>query len=125
MSRDVPSTGTLFAVVLAVALAASAGSALAATYTFRVLSASETYSTTATRGCVSGRRDFTGSTTGAVPDDPAAAFTPVLAKRVDHHEGRERLAADLESGAWDESYGHLREKQELNVGLRLVVAELN
>ncbi len=39
-------------------------------------------------------------------------------------EGRERLAADLKGGAWDERYGYLREKQELDVGLRLVVAEL-
>jgi SAM-dependent methyltransferase len=38
--------------------------------------------------------------------------------------GRERLAADLHSGAWDERYGHLREMQELDVGLRLVVGEL-
>jgi hypothetical protein len=39
-------------------------------------------------------------------------------------EGREQLAADLDSGAWDERYGHLRETAELDVGLRLVVAEL-
>ncbi len=39
--------------------------------------------------------------------------------------GRERLAADLESGTWDERYGHLREQQELDVGLRLVVSELD
>jgi hypothetical protein len=39
-------------------------------------------------------------------------------------EGRERLAADLDSGAWDERYGHLREMAELDVGLRLVAAEL-
>ena len=38
--------------------------------------------------------------------------------------GRARLAADLESGAWGERYGHLRERQELDVGLRLVVCEL-
>jgi len=38
-------------------------------------------------------------------------------------EGRERLAADLRSGTWDERYGHLREMQELDVGLRLVVSE--
>lgn len=38
--------------------------------------------------------------------------------------GRERLAADLESGAWERRYGHLRELDELDVGLRLVVAEL-
>jgi hypothetical protein len=39
--------------------------------------------------------------------------------------GRERLAADLENGAWDERYGHLRECPELDVGLRLVVAQLD
>jgi SAM-dependent methyltransferase len=38
--------------------------------------------------------------------------------------GRERLAADLRSGAWDERYGQLRKEPELDVGLRLVVAEL-
>ncbi|HEX6688981.1 MAG TPA: hypothetical protein VF085_09995 [Solirubrobacterales bacterium] len=38
--------------------------------------------------------------------------------------GRERLAADLESGAWDERYEHLCELPELDVGLRLIVAEL-
>src|ERR1700720_271490 len=76
MSRDVPVGSTVFALVLAVVLVSSAGSASAAMHTFRVLSASETYSTTATRGCVSGRRDFTGSATGAVPEDPANSFTP-------------------------------------------------
>lgn len=40
-------------------------------------------------------------------------------------EGRDQLTADLESGVWDERYGHLREKQELDVGLRLVVSELD
>ena len=34
-----------------------------------------------------------------------------------------RLAADLESGAWDQRYGHLREQPELDAGYRLVVAE--
>jgi SAM-dependent methyltransferase len=38
--------------------------------------------------------------------------------------GRERLAADLESGAWEERYGHLRSLSALDVGLRLVVSEL-
>lgn len=37
------------------------------------------------------------------------------------HGGRERLVADLASGAWDERYGHLRDAEELDVGLRLVV----
>jgi len=32
------------------------------------------------------------------------------------------LRADLESGAWDERNGHLREAAELDVGLRLLVA---
>jgi len=39
-------------------------------------------------------------------------------------KGRERLAADLESGTWERRYGHLRQKSELDVGLRLVVSEL-
>jgi SAM-dependent methyltransferase len=33
-----------------------------------------------------------------------------------------RLRADLESGAWDERHGHLRELDALDVGYRLVVA---
>jgi SAM-dependent methyltransferase len=37
--------------------------------------------------------------------------------------GRERLAADLESGIWEERHGHLRERRELDVGLRLVLSE--
>jgi SAM-dependent methyltransferase len=39
--------------------------------------------------------------------------------------GRERLAADLESGAWEQRYGHLRQMHELDVGLRLVVSEFD
>jgi SAM-dependent methyltransferase len=39
--------------------------------------------------------------------------------------GRERLAADLESGAWEQRYGHLRRQDELDVGLRLVLSELS
>ncbi len=38
--------------------------------------------------------------------------------------GVERLRADLESGRWDEKYGHLRTQAELDIGLRLVRAEL-
>ena len=34
------------------------------------------------------------------------------------------LAADLESGEWDRRHGHLRELDELDIGLRLVHAEL-
>lgn len=39
--------------------------------------------------------------------------------------GRERLAADLKSGAWERRYGHLRRMDELDVGLRLVVSKLD
>jgi SAM-dependent methyltransferase len=39
--------------------------------------------------------------------------------------GLEALRADLESGRWDERHGHLREAPELDVGLRLLVAELS
>ncbi|HEY7256264.1 MAG TPA: methyltransferase domain-containing protein [Solirubrobacterales bacterium] len=35
-----------------------------------------------------------------------------------------RLAADLENGEWDRRHGHLRELDELDVGLRLVQADL-
>lgn len=38
--------------------------------------------------------------------------------------GRARLAADLKSGSWEERYGHLRQMDELDVGLRLVTCEL-
>jgi len=38
--------------------------------------------------------------------------------------GVERLRADLESGHWDEKHGHLRAQGELDIGLRLVRAEL-
>ena len=36
----------------------------------------------------------------------------------------EHLRRDLESGEWDRRYGHLRSTPELDVGLRLVRAEL-
>ncbi|HEY5815583.1 MAG TPA: class I SAM-dependent methyltransferase [Solirubrobacterales bacterium] len=39
-------------------------------------------------------------------------------------EGLARLSADLESGRWDERNGHLRTQAELDVGLRLIIAEL-
>jgi len=40
-------------------------------------------------------------------------------------DGLARLSADLESGRWDERNGHLRTQTELDVGLRLVRAELS
>lgn len=38
--------------------------------------------------------------------------------------GLERLRRDLESGDWDRRHGELRTRDELDLGLRLVVAEL-
>jgi hypothetical protein len=39
--------------------------------------------------------------------------------------GLAELEADLKSGRWDERHGHLREETaELELGLRLLVAEL-
>jgi ubiquinone/menaquinone biosynthesis C-methylase UbiE len=38
--------------------------------------------------------------------------------------GQERLRADLESGRWDELHGHLRTLPELDIGTRLIAAEL-
>jgi SAM-dependent methyltransferase len=37
--------------------------------------------------------------------------------------GRERLAADLADGSWERRHGAVREADELDVGLRLIVAE--
>jgi SAM-dependent methyltransferase len=38
--------------------------------------------------------------------------------------GLAQLAADLESGRWDERHGHLREEAELDAGLRLITGRL-
>ena len=38
--------------------------------------------------------------------------------------GLDRLRADLEGGEWDRRHGELRMREELDVGLRLIVAEL-
>jgi SAM-dependent methyltransferase len=40
----------------------------------------------------------------------------------DRRLGSERLAADLASGAWEERYGHLRQAEALDVGLRLIAS---
>lgn len=47
-----------------------------------------------------------------------------LATEGDLAEGLACLQADLESGAWDRTYGHLRSLSELDLGHRLLVAEL-
>lgn len=36
-------------------------------------------------------------------------------------EGIERLKVDLENGAWQEKYGHLMQKQEMDLGYRLLI----
>jgi len=40
-------------------------------------------------------------------------------------EGLASLRADLESGRWEERHGHLRKLAELDVGVRLICAELS
>jgi SAM-dependent methyltransferase len=47
-----------------------------------------------------------------------------LADQDDLGDGLVRLQADLESGAWDHRYGHLRSLPELDLGHRLLIAEL-
>jgi SAM-dependent methyltransferase len=44
--------------------------------------------------------------------------------RDDLAEGLASLQADLESGAWDRKYGHLRSLSELDLGHRLLIADL-
>jgi SAM-dependent methyltransferase len=48
-----------------------------------------------------------------------------LAAEDDLAEGLARLQADLESGAWDRKYGYLRSLSGLDLGHRLLVAELS
>lgn len=39
--------------------------------------------------------------------------------------GLDRLRQDLDSGQWDRRYGYLRRQDTLDIGLRLVTAELS
>jgi SAM-dependent methyltransferase len=48
-----------------------------------------------------------------------------LAEDEDLAKGLARLQADLESGGWDRKYGYLRSLSELDLGHRLLVAELS
>ena len=45
-----------------------------------------------------------------------------LLSSADAERGAQRLREDLESGAWDTRFGHLRELPEFDLGYRLVVA---
>jgi len=59
--------------------------------------------------------------------EPATLRASSLWHRLDPEvieRGQERLRADLESGRWDEVHGHLRTLPELDIGLRLIRAEL-
>jgi SAM-dependent methyltransferase len=59
--------------------------------------------------------------------DPRVTRPMWVMRRLDpkaRSAGLARLAADLESGAWDRRHGELRELEELDVGLRLIVSEL-
>ncbi len=59
--------------------------------------------------------------------EPATLRASSLWHRLDPavvERGQKRLRADLESGRWDECHGHLRALPELDIGLRLVRAEL-
>lgn len=44
-------------------------------------------------------------------------------QRIDPEAGIERLRSDLDDGTWDERYGHLLERDVLDLGYRLLVAE--
>jgi SAM-dependent methyltransferase len=62
----------------------------------------------------------------AVLDPGARAATSGFARmdRAREAEAVARLARDLETGTWDGRHGHLRTLPDLDVGLRLLVAEL-
>jgi hypothetical protein len=47
-----------------------------------------------------------------------------LAGDDDLADGLARLEADLESGAWDRRYAHLRSLPELDLGHRILISEL-
>ena len=50
-----------------------------------------------------------------------SAFSLLTADQTE--PGLRRLAADLESGAWDARHGHLRRLSELDCGHRLIIAD--
>ncbi len=62
----------------------------------------------------------------AVLDDARRAATSGFARLSDVQErdGVERLREDLASGRWDDRHGSLRRREELDAGLRLIVADL-
>lgn len=75
-------------------------------------------------------RDCVDGFLGAYWARPAAYLDPAVRAGISSfskpglEEGIERLRADLESGAWRGRHGHLLSLDELDVGYRLVVADL-
>lgn len=60
--------------------------------------------------------------------DPGARGATSGFARMDHDREQQavrRLARDLESGAWDRAHCHLRAQTELDVGLRLLVSDVD
>ncbi len=60
----------------------------------------------------------------STPRSAAPARSGTGSRRRSTEPGPERLRSDLESGRWDEKYGHLRTLPELDIGLRLACEEL-
>lgn len=62
----------------------------------------------------------------AVLDPGARAATSGFARMEEAREADavSRLARDLDTGAWDRTHGHIRRLPELDVGLRLIIADL-
>lgn len=78
------------------------------------------------RDCTDGMGLAFWSRPEAVLDPGARAATSGFARMDGAREAAivARLAQDLRSGAWDARYGHLRQLPRLDVGLRLITAEL-
>ncbi len=76
--------------------------------------------------------DCTDGFLGAYWRRPAAYLDPRVraaissfAKITDVSDALSRLRADLESGRWEERYGHLLTQDALDIGYRLMIAELD
>lgn len=85
-------------------------------------------------GQESGTSSHTPLVPSALPSRPEAHLDPHVrrASSTWHklspaviQTGLDRLRQDLDSGEWDRRYGHLRTLDTLDIGLRLVKAELH
>ena len=83
---------------------------------------------------VLGPRNCADGFTFALWDRPELLLDPVVRRSQSvWHEmlqeeidrGVERLSKELDNGEWDRKYGHLRELDELDIGMRLIVSELS